>query len=118
MSDLPRVCVVNGEDRNDDLDSVDPNIKCMLQGKGKRQGTAPSFLFFFHQHIEILITIFSFFFLCLPVKTISLQAALDAAIIAPVDAVLTLCHAKVDGQLLDKLGGKVGLFTEVNATLF
>lgn len=74
MSDLPRVCVVNGEDRNDDLDSVDPNIKCMLQGK---------------------------------VKTISLQAALDAAIIAPVDAVLTLCHAKVDGQLLDKLGGKV-----------
>ena len=53
MSDLPRVCVVNGEDRNDDLDSVDPNIKCMLQGKGKRQGTAPSFSFLFHQHIEI-----------------------------------------------------------------
>lgn len=111
MSDLPRVCVVNGEDRNDDLDTVDPNIKCMLQGKGKRQGTLLlPFLFFFISILKFNNNL-SFFFLCVPVKTISLQAALDAAIIAPVDAVLTLCHAKVDGQLLDKLGGKVGLFT-------
>lgn len=44
----------------------------------------------------------------LAVRLLSLQQSLDTAIIAPVEAVFTLCHAKVDGELLDKLGGKVG----------
>eukprot|EP00039_Didymoeca_costata_P031666 m.35848 g.35848 ORF g.35848 m.35848 type:complete len:50 (-) comp8970_c0_seq4:1010-1159(-) len=32
---LPVVCVVNNLDRNDDLDSVDPAIAKMLEGKAK-----------------------------------------------------------------------------------
>ena len=31
---LPRVCIINGSDRNSDLDSVDPNLKGML-GNGR-----------------------------------------------------------------------------------
>eukprot|EP00039_Didymoeca_costata_P031665 m.35840 g.35840 ORF g.35840 m.35840 type:complete len:327 (-) comp8970_c0_seq3:76-1056(-) len=72
---LPVVCVVNNLDRNDDLDSVDPAIAKMLEGKAKR---------------------------------VSLKEALEIrAGGGDIDGVLTLCHAHVDGDLLDSLGSKV-----------